>query len=86
MSVFTERLVVLRKKRKLTQTKVASYLGIAQASYIRYEKGTSEPTLENLAKICDLLDVTADYLMGREDFLAKKMSSLFDGGKAVSVE
>ena len=77
MGTFTERLVKLRKDRGLTQTKMANYLGIAQASYIRYEKGTSEPTIENLVKICDLLDVPADFLLGRENFIENKFSKLY---------
>ncbi len=77
MNTFRDRLIKLRKERGLTQTKVADYLGIAQASYIRYEKGTSEPTVANLAKICDLLDVSADFLLGRESFMEEKISRLY---------
>ena len=77
MNTFKERLIKIRKDRGLTQTKVANYLGIAQASYIRYEKGTSEPTVANLVKICDLLDVSADFLLGRENFMAEKITKLY---------
>ena len=77
MDVFIDRLVRIRKERGYTQTKVSEYLGIAQASYIRYEKGTSEPTLENLAKICDFLDVPADYLLGRENYMQEKIGKLY---------
>ena len=47
---------------------MAKELNISQPSYIRYENGTSEPTLENLKKIADVLDVSVDYLLGRDDF------------------
>ncbi len=67
MKIFQERLVEQRKYNKLTQQKVAEYLGISQPSYIRYEKGDSEPSLENLARLADLFDVSADYLLGRSD-------------------
>ncbi len=56
-----------RKLNKLTQRDVATHLGISQPSYIRYENGASEPTLQNLAKLADLFDVTSDYLIGRTD-------------------
>ena len=74
VETFKDRLKKARKEKGFTQTKVSEHLGIAQASYIRYEKGTSEPNMENLAKICDLLDLSADYLIGREDFMQKKIS------------
>lgn len=77
MKIFKERLIALRKLNKLTQTGVATYLGIAQASYIRYEKGTSEPTLANLVKIADLLDVSVDYLLGRESYISEKISKVY---------
>lgn len=67
MKIFQERLVEQRKYNKLTQQRVAEYLGISQPSYIRYEKGDSEPSLENLARLADLFDVSADYLLGRSD-------------------
>lgn len=43
-------------------------LGISQPSYIRYENGTSEPTLENLVKIAEILDVSTDYLLGKSEY------------------
>lgn len=46
---------------------MAEYLEISQPSYIRYEKGTAEPTLEKLAALADFFDVSVDYLLGRAD-------------------
>ncbi len=68
MKIFQERLLEQRKLNKLSQKSVADYLRISQPSYIRYENGTSEPTLENLVKLADLFDVTADYLLGRSPY------------------
>jgi len=52
----------------MTQRQVADVLGITQPSYIRYENGKSEPTLENLVKLADLFDVSIDYLCGRKEY------------------
>lgn len=68
MKIFQERLVEQRKLNKLTQRQLAEYLNIAQPSYIRYENGSSEPSLENLVKIADLFDVSIDYLLGRIEY------------------
>ena len=67
MKIFQVRLIELRKQYGYTQIMMAEKLNIKQPSYIRYEKGESEPTLENLVKIADVFDVSVDYLLGRAD-------------------
>lgn len=67
MIVFQKRLAELRTLNKLTQKEVAECLGISQPSYIRYENGSAEPTLENLIKLADLFDVSLDDLLGRKE-------------------
>ncbi|MCQ2387885.1 MAG: helix-turn-helix transcriptional regulator [Clostridia bacterium] len=67
MNIFINNLVFLRKQNNLTQREVANYLSISQPSYIRYEKGTSQPNLENLVKLADLFDVSVDFLLGRKE-------------------
>ncbi len=68
MKIFQERLIEQRKLNKITQRQLANLLNISQPSYIRYENGTSEPTLENLVKIADCFDVSVDYLLGRVEY------------------
>ena len=68
MQIFQERLIEQRKLNKLTQRQVADYLKIAQPSYIRYENGSSEPSLETLVKLADLFDISVDYLLGRSEY------------------
>ena len=68
MKVFQERLIEQRKLNKLTQRQLAEYLQIAQPSYIRYENGSAEPSLETLVKIADYFDVSVDYLLGRTEY------------------
>lgn len=68
LKTFQNNLVELRKLNCMTQREVADYLGIKQPSYIRYENGGSEPSLENLVKLADLFDVSVDYLLGRKDY------------------
>lgn len=68
MEVFQNNLIELRKLHHLTQRQVAAVLGISQPSYIRYENGKAEPSLEALVKLADLFDVSIDYLCGRKDY------------------
>lgn len=61
-----ERLIELRKSVKKTQLDIASYLGMAQGSYQKYEVGKAEPNIQTLIKLADYYHVTLDYLVGRE--------------------
>lgn len=68
MEHFQKALVEQRKLNNLTQRQVANALKISQPSYIRYEKGQAEPSLESLVKLADLFDVSVDFLLGRKDY------------------
>ena len=61
------RLRDLRQAADMTQAQVAAYLGVAQPVYQRYEKGTFECNYEQLVRLCDLFDVSADFLLCRSD-------------------
>lgn len=52
----------------LTQTAVAEMLGVAQPIYQRFEKGTFECNYEQLKSLCEIFDVSADYLLGISDY------------------
>ena len=67
MKIFQERLIEQRKLFGYTQRDMAKKLNISQPSYIRYENGSSQPTLENLILIADTFDISVDYLLGRKD-------------------
>lgn len=66
MTIFTERLKELRLKKGLTQTELGEKVGVTKQTIINYEKGTTEPSFENLIKLADLLEVSLDWLFGRE--------------------
>ncbi len=51
--------------RHKTQAQVGAILGIKQSSYCAYEKGLNEPSIDAIVKLCDYLDVSADWLLGR---------------------
>ena len=68
---FGKRLNSTRKERGQTAQSMADMLGIGIRSYRAYESGDREPHFETLVKIADYLDVSTDYLLGRDEFLAK---------------
>ncbi len=61
------RLKELRKKKKITQLKLALDLNMNQNSVSRYENGEREADYASLIAFADYFDVSIDYLLGRTD-------------------
>lgn len=57
----------LRQTYKYTQTEIAKKLSVAQQTYAGYETGKHEPSIETIIRLCDIFNVTMDYLTGRWD-------------------
>ena len=64
---FPATMAELRKRRGLSQRRVAEDLQISQALLSHYENGTREPRLDFVCRACDYFEVSADYLLGRTD-------------------
>jgi len=62
-----QRLKAARKRTSFTQKELASFLDIKFNSYQSYEAGKRQPNLDVLVKIADLLCVSTDYLLDRDD-------------------
>ena len=67
MSIFSDRLRELRQERKLTLKRTSEALHIPLTTYANYEQGTREPPIWLLCAMCDFFEVSADYLIGRND-------------------
>ncbi len=59
------RLKELRKKRNISQLKLAMDLDMNQNSISRYENGVREADYSTLIKFADYFDVSIDYLLER---------------------
>lgn len=60
---FPNRLAETRKERGLTQESLGESVGLTKLQIYRYEKGTSQPTLDVLKKIAVTLHVSLDELV-----------------------
>lgn len=67
--MFNKRLNFIRKSKGFTAQQMADFLGIHIRAYRKYESGDTMPPLDNLVKIADILDISTDYLLCRDDFL-----------------
>lgn len=63
-----QKLKERREQLCMTQRQVAECLGVAQPVYQRFEKGTFECSYAQLAAICKLYDISADYLLGLAEY------------------
>ena len=59
------RLKDLRKKKGISQLKLAMDLSLSQNSISRYETGEREAGYDLLIKFADYFDVSIDYLLER---------------------
>lgn len=68
MNTFSQRLKDLRQEKKLTLKQVSALLNIPLSTYANYEQGVREPSIAMLNALCDVYDVSSDYLIGRSDY------------------
>lgn len=66
---YRTRLRSLREDRDLTQTEVGKLLQKSQQGYNHIEAGRAELKIEDLAKLCQFYNVSADYILDRPDNL-----------------
>lgn len=71
--MFSKRLNAARRMRGLSQTDLAAKTGLQQVAISFFETGRRAPSLGNLKRLADALEVTTDYLMGRSDFAEMPM-------------
>lgn len=67
--MFNKRLRSIRVKRKFTQQHMADMLNISLNAYQKYEQNERSPSLSCLVEIADILNVSLDYLMCRDEFM-----------------
>lgn len=60
---FPKRLVALRREKNMSQQALAGKARISVVQLQRYEKGTSQPTLDVIKKLAVALGVSADFLI-----------------------
>ena len=61
------RLKEIRKRKGISQLKLAMDLHMNQNTVSRYETGEREPGINELIKIADYFNISIDYLVERTD-------------------
>lgn len=59
-----DKLLRLRKDRKLTQIQLADLIGITPGQISLYESNDRKPSITTLEWLCEFFDITASELLG----------------------
>ncbi len=62
---FSDNMMLLRKKKKLSQAALGEKIGTSGDVIGRYERGDITPSIDVVSKIADALEVSIDYLIGK---------------------
>lgn len=60
---FCKNLKSVRLENGLTQKQVAQHLGVVESCYANWEQGRTEPNIEMLRKLSNLLQIKVDELL-----------------------
>lgn len=67
MQEFSKRLRKVRKEMGVSQVRLGKMLDYGSTAIANYESGRNEPSLNDLCRIADYLEVSVDYLLGRTE-------------------
>lgn len=61
---YYERIRAIREDKDISQRDLARLLGTTPQQMSKYETGQQEMTVTRLFKVCEILGVSSDYLLG----------------------
>lgn len=64
----------LRNAKNYSQQKLANLIGVSRSTIAMWETGASQPDNDTLSRLADFFGVSVDYLLGRENNIAKQDS------------
>ena len=65
--IIKKRLIEELTNSKFTKKEIADKMGVSPEMITQYITTNKLPTLENFAKLCKELDLSADYILGLKD-------------------
>ena len=77
MSAFSEKIVFLMNKNRLSQKELAQAVGVTESAISYYIKGTRSPRGEVVKKIAEALETTTDFLLGFNEDDTERSEEMF---------
>ena len=65
--ILGQHIIKLRKQKKLSQNDLGKAIGTSGDIIGRYERNEVKPSIEVASKIADVLEVSLDFLIGKQD-------------------
>ena len=62
-----DRIKSMRIANNLSQKTLSLKIGVIQQQYAKWEQGINKMPIEVLEKLCELYNISADYLLGLTD-------------------
>lgn len=84
-SLFASRLKSRRKERALSQSNLATFVGVDPSYISLMEGGFREPSFEVLARLAEILQVSTDYLIGVKSIELLDARRQMEMGEAVAL-
>jgi len=61
-----EKIISLRKNKGWSRADLANEIGASESMISKYEQDANLPSIEMTLKICQVFDITSDYLIGNK--------------------
>lgn len=71
-----EKIRAAREDLDLSQEEISRQIPMSQSGYSKIERGVQEPNLTQLRRICQILNISADFLLSLEYFNALSENDL----------
>ena len=75
MATYSERIRELRKMRGMSQQVLADMLDLNKVTVSQYERGIRRPNIDIVTAMCDIFNVSSDYLLGEDDVTIRLVNS-----------
>ena len=81
--MIAEKIKILRKQNKWTQTQLSKELGITRSAVNGWERGISIPSTQYIVELAEIFKVSTDFLLGVNTTCSINVSGLSDEDIAV---
>ena len=66
--IFGERLRKIRQDNDYSQQEIAKIFNVSKMTISAWETNKQEPNIDCIKRLCNLFNVTADYLIGYDEY------------------
>lgn len=76
--IISERIIKVLKERNMTQAEFAKQVGISTSTISEWKKRKTNPTVDKIMDICNVLQITPDQLLTGKIFFVDRREISFE--------